>query len=540
VDVKPGAAVVARSVATKQPGGLATPAAGLLRFARNDGAHPSPAGIILAFVAICAIEKGVAMLATGFNDDEAYTLVISRTLALSYFDHPPLHQWILHGFVALFGESRWARAPFWLMIVTINWPLFGLTRRLFGVEAALWALFAFNATPYFLVLPDGFIMPDMPLLLFLAVAGWAIAEILFAPPGGRRSAAALWSIAGLALGCAGLAKYSAIFAPVGLLGFFLGSPRHRHWLWDFRPWVGAGLALLVFAPALVWNVQNHWVSFAFQSNRAAAGLAFDSEAWTAVAAGLGAQVALISPWVAAPLVSALARGMRADADGGERFLLWLATPPVVLFALMPLLGQSAIPHWFNSGWLFAFPLVGYWLSARSAGWLRGWSRASAALSAATVLVYLAAVIVGPSWFLPFAPSGVRDPSRFSYDWPDLRSAAAWRSPSVSPPDFVVVDNWRVGGRVGVALGPKVAICAFTTDPRGFAFQCDPKTWVGKNALLVLRSESAGVALPALTRYFEAVDPGEDFAVGRGGRAERVLTLARARTLTRAYPLPYAP
>jgi S-adenosylmethionine synthetase len=44
----------------------------------------------------------------------------------------------------------------------------------------------------------------------------------------------------------------------------------------------------------------------------------------------------------------------------------------------------------------------------------------------------------------------------------------------------------------------------------------------------------------LTRYFEAVDPGEDFAVGRGGRAERVLTLARARTLTRAYPLPYAP
>src|ERR1700679_3507358 len=91
-------------------------------------ARRSPAKFILAFVAICAI----AMLVTGFNDDEAYTLVISRTLALSYFDHPPLHQWILHGFVALFGESRWARAPFWLMIVTINWPLLGLTRRCFG------------------------------------------------------------------------------------------------------------------------------------------------------------------------------------------------------------------------------------------------------------------------------------------------------------------------------------------------------------------------------------------------------------------------
>ena len=72
---------------------------------------PRAPKFILAFVAICAIEKAFAMLATGFDDDEAYTLVIARTLALSYFDHPPLHQWILHGFVALFGESRWARAP---------------------------------------------------------------------------------------------------------------------------------------------------------------------------------------------------------------------------------------------------------------------------------------------------------------------------------------------------------------------------------------------------------------------------------------------
>src|SRR5271155_3473352 len=233
--------------------------------ASAPAAQTSPAKFILAFVAICAIETAIAMLLTGLGAGEAYTLVISRPLALSYFAPPPLHQWILHGFVALFGESRWARAPFWLMIVTINWPLFGLPRRLFGVEAALWALFAFNATPYFLVLPDGFIMPDTPLLLFLAVAGWALPEILFPPPGGRRSAAALCSIAGLALGCAGLAKYSAIFAPVGLLGFFLGSPRHRHRLWGFRPWLPAGLALLLFPPAPLWDVQKHRGSFVFQS-----------------------------------------------------------------------------------------------------------------------------------------------------------------------------------------------------------------------------------------------------------------------------------
>ncbi len=477
------------------------------------------------------------MLATGFDDDEAYTVVISRSLALSYFDHPPLHQWILHGCVALLGESHLARAPFWLTIVAINLPMFGLTRRLFGGEAALWAIFAFNATAYFLVLPDGFIMPDTPLLLFLVAAAWVIAEILFAAPGGKVGAGALWLIAGLALGLAGLSKYSAIFAPVGLLGFFLFSPRHRHWLWNYRPYLGAALALLVFAPALVWNAENDWVSFAFQSNRAATRLTLGAGAWTAVAAGLGAQIALLSPWVALPLATAIAKATRADADSGERFLLWLILPPALLFAIMPLLGQRAIPHWFNSGWIFAFPLAGKWLSAKSRGWLRIWSCASVALSAAVVVLYLAAVILGPSRILPFAPTGAHDPTRFAYDWPDLRSAAPWRSHS-PPPDFIVVDNWRIGARVGVALGRAARICAFTQDPRGFAFQCDPNAWVGKNALLVVAKESADAALPALSGYFDTVESSADLAIGRGGRTERFLALAFARSLARPYPLPY--
>ena len=48
--------------------------------------------------------SGHALFATGFCDDEAYVVAISRAPALSYFDHPPLHQWLVHGFVAQFGE----------------------------------------------------------------------------------------------------------------------------------------------------------------------------------------------------------------------------------------------------------------------------------------------------------------------------------------------------------------------------------------------------------------------------------------------------
>ena len=498
----------------------------------SEPSAPSPrslsAGFILAFVAACALEKAVALFVTGFNDDEAYTIVIARRLALSYFDHPPLHQWVLHGFVALFGEGHGDRAPFWLMNLATSAGLFGLTRRLFDARAALWAIFAFNATAYFLVLPDGFIMPDTPLLPCLALGAWAIAEVLFGPPGREGRS---WLLAGLALGCAGLSKYSAVFAPIGLLGFFLGSPRHRHWLIDPRPYLAAALALAIFSPVLIWNAENHWVSFAFQSHRAAAGFGIGGKAWTAVAEGLAAQLALLSPWVALPMALGLGKATRADANSGERFLLWLAAPPLLLFALIPLLGQRAIPHWFNSGWLFAFPLAGRWLSARSEISLWRWSRVSAALAVLTVALYLAAVLVGTGKFVAMAPSGARDPTRFSHDWPSIAG-------QLSPTDFVVVDNWRTGGRVGVALGPSTPICAFNGDPRGLAFQCDQTRHLGEDALIVLPRATAAAELVALAGYFERIDPPRDFALRQEGEGE--IVLARAHGLMRPYPIPYGP
>jgi len=321
-----------------------------------------------------------------------------------------------------------------------------------------------------------------------------------------------------------------LFAPIGLLGFLVGSPRHRHWLWDVRPYLGAVVALLIFSPALLWNYQNHWVSFSFQSSRAATALTFGTHAWVEVAAELGEQIGLLSPWIGAPIVLAMARAMRADADSGERFLVWLATPPVVLFALLPLLGQRAIPHWFNSGWLFAFPLAGYWLSARSAGWLKIWGRVAAALAAATVVFYIAIVVVGPSRLIAFAPAGQHDPTQFNYDW-RVESAA---------PDFIVVDKWRVGGKVGVALGPKTPICAFTSDPREFAFTCDSTAWLGKDADIIVFKEDAASERSAFAGYFERIDPGADFAVGRMGADERILTQMHAHNLLRPYPSPYGP
>ena len=495
---------------------------------------PSSTRFVFSFVAACAAAKLVLALVTGFDDDEAYTLVIARRLALSYFDHPPLHQWLLHGFVSLFGEGHWDRLPFWALQVATNAPLYGLSKRLFGREAALWAVFAFNASAYFLVSPDGSIMPDTPLLLALACAIWAIAEALYGDDAERRQTG-LWLAAGVSFGLAGLAKYSAALAPLGLAGFFLFSPQHRRWLRNWRPYAAAALALAIFSPALIWNAQNGWVSLAFQSGRAVAHAAFDAAASRAILEAAGGQIVSLSPWVAVPMAAGLYRGFaRGDRNSAEKLLLWLALPPLALFTLLPLEGQRAIPHWFNSGWLFAYPLCGVWLAERG---LRrtAWAKVTAALSAATVAAYLAAVHFGLG---PLLPAGAKDPTNYTYDWPTVAETSAWRS--AGAPAFVLVDNWRVGGRIGDALGPTIPICGFGSDPRGLAFTCASSEMLGKDALIVAPQSGAARTFAEATPYFASVDAPEIFNVGRGERTERVLEVAHARNLLKPYPLPYGP
>ena len=61
------------------------------------------AAIVIAGFLVARLAFAVPL---GPGIDESYTLAISRTLALSYFDHPPLHQWIAHAAVRNVRRGR--------------------------------------------------------------------------------------------------------------------------------------------------------------------------------------------------------------------------------------------------------------------------------------------------------------------------------------------------------------------------------------------------------------------------------------------------
>lgn len=488
--------------------------------------------LALAIILGFALARIVLAFSLDFGIDEAYTLAAARRFAWSYFDHPPLHQWIAHSAALAFGENTAARLPFVALFAGTSWLVFALTRQLFGAAAGLWATFALNATPFFFAAAGEWILPDGPLLFALAGAALALSRLFF----GKTAAVwPLWLTAGVCLGLAGLSKYNAMFFPLGLILFLAFSPdQRRRWLAHPAPYAAALLALVMILPVVLWNAENGWVSFLFQGERGAPG-----GHWRPAQVGAMAlsEIALLSPWIfvalVCGLVAAARRSLSGPSDGGRRLFLLCLTLPIGIFTLTPLWGARGLPHWPMPGWLFVYPLLGLWLAERTQLARRLFAIGS---TAALAVVATAAVAEVQTGLLVRLTPSLIDPTLESLNWSKLR-----QSPLLADsarPAFVVATKWTEAGKIAQALGPQIPVTVFAGDPHGFAFLDDPATFIGKDAVIVVAKKRLAETQAALAPYFAALGEPQFLSLGRPGLDEIDLALIPAQKLLRPYPLPY--
>jgi hypothetical protein len=483
-------------------------------------------GIFLAarLVFACALGPGI---------DESYTLAIARTLNLSYFDHPPLHQWMAHFAARWLGEDVGARLPFVALFAATGWILYQLTFDLFGARAGLIAVFALNVTPFFFASAGTWIVPDGPLLFGLAAAVWSLARLFFAKPAGRLVIWLLWLAAGAGFGVAGLSKYSAALSVGGLVAFVVQSPERRRWLRDPAPYVGAALALAMAIPVFVWNAEHGWASFLFQGSRGSPGPGLKPGQFLVMALG---EIAYLLPWIFAILVFGLAEAWRERNDPRKFFLFCLALPPIALFTLTPLWGARGLPQWTMSGWFLAYPLLGARLdeNATSDYKLWRWAIVSCGTLAAVAALFTLQAATGLPLRLTWLRPGIADPTLEVFDWRELRHAR----PLDPQPNFVLSTHWSDAGKIALALGPNVPVFVISNDPRGWAYVPDGARLLGGDGVLVVRPAEVALAREAAASMFKEIGKMQSCTLRRNGAAAVELRLIPVHGLTRRLPLPY--
>jgi hypothetical protein len=169
-------------------------------------------------------------------------------------------------------------------------------------------------------------------------------------------------------GLAALSKFTVALLLPAVLAFMWVPAWRGRWLRSPYPWGAAVIAVLLFAPVLVWNMQHDWASFRFQAVRATA-----AHPWSLRTLGefIGLQFGLVGfvllPVVLTGVALTAWRGFRRR----EAVAILLSTAVIVPFfyLLWKSLSLRVGDTWPTLIWPFGFAATAINLSMlRKEGW----------------------------------------------------------------------------------------------------------------------------------------------------------------------------
>jgi hypothetical protein len=221
-----------------------------------DAAHhrfPFPAVPWPVFVVAGLMFMGLMAVsgAYGFHGDEMYFIVAGQHPAFGYVDQPPLTPLLSAASVAIFGVSPTAIRLLPAIEMALIVILIALIARDLGGSRRAQVLAAITAALSGYLGAGHLDTTTEPDLLAWAIVLWLLVKLL---AGGDRR---LWLAVGIVAGIALENKDTILFLGAGLAA---GLCLARRWDVVRSPWawVAVGIALLLWAPNLVWEALNGW------------------------------------------------------------------------------------------------------------------------------------------------------------------------------------------------------------------------------------------------------------------------------------------
>jgi 4-amino-4-deoxy-L-arabinose transferase-like glycosyltransferase len=215
----------------------------------------------IAPVLIIAVLFGISHMLTngqyGFHRDELQFLSDAQHLDWGFVPYPPLTSGLEHLAFRLFGLSLMGLRLFSVLAQVVVILVSALMARDLGGGrlAQVFTAIAVGLSPAPMAYATMFQYSSFDMLWWVLIA-WSVIRLL------RDDDPRWWVAIGLFAGLGLQTKYSIAFELVGvLIGVLLTDARRyltSRWLWT-----GAAVALLVFAPNLVWLIRHDFISYQF-------------------------------------------------------------------------------------------------------------------------------------------------------------------------------------------------------------------------------------------------------------------------------------
>ena len=202
----------------------------------------------------------------GFHTDELYYIDSGRHPALGYVDFPPIVPLLARLETDLLGATPWALRLLPTLLGAFMVVLSGVYVRRLGGSLGLQALALLIAVtaPYFLGANWVYQTVTFDEVTWMVALYFFLCLVLEHQP-------RYWIYLGISLGIGLEVKYTigALATAMGIA--ILLTPTLRSDLRTRYPWIAAGIALLIWAPNVVWEVEKGFPSLVYIANHQGSG-----------------------------------------------------------------------------------------------------------------------------------------------------------------------------------------------------------------------------------------------------------------------------
>lgn len=435
--------------------------------------------------------------------DEAYYWLWGQHLDLSYFDHPPLHAWLLRLVEAIFGWNL-------VSLRLLTWVTFAATvavfwywaRRLAPEAAAglFWRMLSiYLASPLFLGMSTIAFNDHLMIALSLGSAHFML---LFAErrEAGRKGYGLLYVSAAL-LGLAVLTKYNAVFLGLGYFAFFLLRPGLRPLFRSPHTYVAGLLSVVIQLPVFYWNLTQGFASYRFHfAERWSGPLRFS---WEAPILFVLVALIVISPFAAFGVARYFAHRPEGEFALRARQLAACVFTLSSLSMLVLASFAEVLFYWNIVAFLLVLPLAVRAIGTRWVYWLHMLYGGGMAL----LLVFNQTVAPVGNVF------GAYDWTISStYGWDQIgREVEAVRKDN--PDAFVATTFYTTAAQLGFAIGD-ANVVALSPRPDQFDLWFDAEARRGQDAIIVA---DPYYPIDYAARQFESVTPLKQMQISSYGR-----------------------
>jgi 4-amino-4-deoxy-L-arabinose transferase-like glycosyltransferase len=461
--------------------------------------------LLQALVAFFVLLRVLYVFFAGPSSDEAYYWLWGQHPGPSYYDHAPLHGWLLGLSDLIFGRSLFGLR--WMTLATLGgtaWIFRLCAERYAGADWPRWfwpGMVILLASPTFGIF-SALAFHDYMLVFLVLVSAYVFLVFFTDTVTQGRGRTRDLLVAAVLLGCAGLTKYNGVFLGLGVVATVIAYRPLRPLFRDWRMYAAAAIAIAMQTPVLYWNATQNFASFRFHFSDRQTGGWLTLNPMTLIEF-IVVSLVLVSPFVIWAMVRFFLSKPDWPFEKNARVLAaWTFALSTAVFLVISLSNTSW--WWWNVvAYVVALPFLAKYLS--------GWAFWAHAAYGAILAVFL---LVSSAVFPVLIAFGIPDNFRVNlYGWEQIE-APVEAAVAQYHPDFVAGESPEFASVMAFAMdNPDVR--ALTFRPNQINYWWDRETFRGKSAIVVIDQTRS---LADFQNQFATVTPiGDEVPVVRFGR-----------------------